>query len=210
MKPKIHPGIYELKKQREALSQRTHLFSTSLQSFYCPERLMKREVREQWWPGPGHEIPALPLQMRWDAPAWSKQALQSHQCLGFPSGTRLSTHPFSGKKSKILCEWTQTHPESDWWKKASANAKSDFPSFQLYTSNPTGALPSLTKYLGQIHVKKWKMGDLPRFMVQSSAQSDVWGCCIPRNHAVVHWGLGWGRRPVQVLTAAHTACFGKS
>lgn len=127
-----------------------------------------------------------------------------------PLRHRLSTHSFFGKKSKILCEWTQTHPESNWWKRASANAKSDFPSFHLYASDLTGALPSLTKYLGQIHVKKWKMGDLPRFMVQSSAESDVQGCRVPRNHAVVHWGLGWGRRPIQVLIAAQTACFGKS
>lgn len=130
--------------------------------------------------------------------------------LQIPLRQRLSTHLFSGKKSKILCEWTWTHPESIWWKRASANAKSDFPSFHLNASDPTGALPSLTKYLGQIHIKRWKMGDLPRFMVQSSAESDVQGCSVPRNHAVVHWGLGWGRRPIQMLMTAHTACFGKS
>lgn len=122
-----------------------------------------------------------------------------------PLRQRLSTHLFSGKKSKILCEWTWTHPESNWWKRASAHAKSHFPSFHLYTSDPTGALPSLTKYLGQIHVKRRKMGDLP-----TSAESDVQSCCVPGNHAVVHWGLGWGRRPIQVLIATHTACFGKS
>lgn len=71
------------------------LFSTSLQSSHCPERSMCREGCEQWkegaaWgPGPELEIPAVALAagaLRWDLPAWSKQALQSHQCLSFLSG----------------------------------------------------------------------------------------------------------------------------
>lgn len=58
-----------------------------------------------------------------------------------------------------------------------------------FRNPPVSALPSLTKYLGQIHVKRRKMGDLPRFMVQSSAESDIQGCRVPGNHASTGaWG----------------------
>lgn len=80
-KPETHPGIYDPKMQREALGQRTDLFSISLQSSHCPERSMCRKGCEQckegaaWGPGPEFEIPAVALAagvLRWNLPAGSK------------------------------------------------------------------------------------------------------------------------------------------
>lgn len=119
----------------------------------------------------------------------------------------------SGKKGKILWEWTQTHPKSNWRKRASAaNVKTRF-----------SQRSPLCIQLGQVlfchqpriwdrsteRDGKWEIFQVLA-AVRGSAEPDVQGCHVPGNQAVVHWGLGWDRRPIQVQIAARTAHFGKS
>lgn len=103
---------FTTQRSRERRQAKKQISSLPRSKAFCPEKSMCREGCEQrregaaWRPGLGLEIPAMALAagaLRWDIPAQSQQALQSHQCLSFPSGRDPAPGPtFWGERQSPL------------------------------------------------------------------------------------------------------------